>query len=41
MCSQIEAKHQHALLWSILEEADKNMYVTTCSVDSTQRCNPD
>ena len=38
---QIEAKGQHALLWSILEEADRNMYVATCSVDSTQRCSPD
>ena len=38
---EIEAKGQHALLWSILEEADRNMYVATCSVDSTQRCSPD
>ena len=41
MLAQIEAKGQHSLLWSILEEADSNMYVATCSVDSTQRCNPE
>lgn len=27
------------MLWEMLREADEKRYPTTCSVDSTQRCN--
>jgi len=29
------------MLWDILEEADRERYVVTCSVDSTSRSNTD
>mmetsp|Transcript_10531 Transcript_10531/g.17667 ORF Transcript_10531/g.17667 Transcript_10531/m.17667 type:complete len:103 (-) Transcript_10531:1199-1507(-) len=29
------------MLWDLLEEADRDRYVVTCSIDSTQRSNPD
>lgn len=30
---------QEEMLWEMLVEADINRYPTTCSIDSTQRCN--
>lgn len=38
---EMELKGTQPLLWDVLEEADRQMYVVTCTVDSTQRSNPE
>ena len=39
--SEIERRDKYTLLWDVLEEADADRYVTTCSIDSNERSNPD
>ena len=38
---EMELKGTQPLLWDVLEEADRQMYVVTCTIDSTQRSNPE
>lgn len=39
--ADVERRNEQALLWDMLEEADRERYVTTCSIDSTSRSNTD
>lgn len=41
LTSVIEKRNEQAKLWEILEEADRERYVVTVSVDSNLRSNPD
>ena len=39
--SEIEKRSEQAFLWDVMEEADADRYVATCSVDSNERSNED
>ena len=41
LLADVEARGIKDILWTMIEEADRERYVATCTVDSTQRCSPE